>query len=109
MMLCIFFYSGLPRPPASVNINPRSTTARITWNIGSSTLNHPVDYVYVSYNIHGSGDVTSVRVQSNVSELTLESLFPTTRYLVRVLTNNLAGNSTNLLSHAFKTRIGGEN
>ena len=106
-LLCCFVYLGLPRSPSDVNINDEtSTTAVVTWNI-ANTLNHPVDYVYVNYHIMGSADVMSVRVPSSESQLTLEHLIPYTTYIVNVIPNNMAGNSSNPVDRDFTTEVGG--
>ena len=101
-------FKGLPKRASNVNINGiTSTSAVVTWNIATNTLNHPVDHVFVNYHIMGSRDVTSVRVQSNTSQLMVEHLIPHTNYVVNIIPNNLAGNSTSPLDHHFKTKVGG--
>ena len=98
---------GLPKEPGSVNINGKSTTAMVTWNIATDTLNHPVDYVFVSYHVSGSSEVMSTRVPPNTSQLTLQDLIPNTLYVVDVIPNNMAGNYTSTQSHHFTTTVGG--
>lgn len=107
-LLCCFVYLGLPRSPSDVNINDKtSTTAVVMWNIATNTLNHPVDYVYVNYHIMGSTNMMSVRVPSSESQLTLEHLIPYTAYIVNVIPNNMAGNSSNPVDRDFTTEVGG--
>ena len=99
---------GLPQPASNVNINGITlTSVVVTWNIATNTLNHPVDHVFVNYHIRGSRDVTSVRVQSNTSRLMVEHLIPHTSYVVNIIPNNMAGNSTNPLDHHFTTAVAG--
>ena len=99
---------GLPQPASNVNINGiTSTSAVVTWNITTNILNHPVDHVFVNYHIRGFRDVTSVMIQSSTLWLSLEQLIPHVEYVVNIIPNNLAGNSTNTLDHHFKTTVGG--
>ena len=103
-------YLGLPRSPETVSINSiGSLVATVRWSIITDTLNHPIDYVYINYHRKSdSSHVTSLRVPSTISQLTLDGLYAHTDYVVRVIANNIAGNSTETRSHhSFKTAVGG--
>uniref|UniRef100_C6DZV1 Fibronectin type III domain protein n=1 Tax=Geobacter sp. (strain M21) TaxID=443144 RepID=C6DZV1_GEOSM len=74
-------YSGVPPKPANVSGSGVSDTAiKLSWRAGSFNTSYPLDGYRIYYGTDASNLTNSVAVASTVTEATITSLTPATRY-----------------------------